>query len=74
MKGGFESGVRFYTTGVAQVKISFPEGETSCNWCPFCRAEESLRRYWCRLTNEMLYNPYAGRGENCPVRLEQEGE
>lgn len=70
MKQEFESGVRYYTTGIAQVKINFPEGEVCCRWCPFCRSEESLKRYWCRLTNEMIYNPYAGIGECCPVEFE----
>ncbi len=70
MKQEFESGVRYYTTGIAQVKINFPEGEVCCRWCPFCRSEESLKRYWCRLTNEMIYNPYAGIGGCCPVEFE----
>lgn len=71
MKGEFETGVSYYTFGTAHIKISFPETQICCRWCPFCRSEESLKRYWCRLTNEMLYNPYAGLGEDCPVKFEE---
>ena len=68
----FENGVKFYRKGQAAVTVHFPENEVSCNWCPFCRAEDTLKRYWCRLTNDMIYNPYAGRNSSCPIHFEEE--
>ena len=41
----FEKGVKYYTKGQAVITVNFPEGEISCNYCPFCRAEEALKRY-----------------------------
>lgn len=64
----FESGVRFYTKGRAEITVNFPEKEVKCKWCPFCRAEQTLGRYWCRLTNKMLYNPESYElGQDCPL-------
>lgn len=71
MNQKFESGVRYYTTVVLQIKINFPEDDVCCHWCPYCFEEKGLNRNWCRLTNEMLYNPYAGIGERCPVKFEE---
>lgn len=68
----FENGVLFYTTGSAVIKIAFPEDEVKCQWCPFCRSEGDLKRYWCRLTNNMLYYPYAdGLPDTCPIILDE---
>jgi len=67
----FEKGVRFYTTGIASVAISFPEGDERCLWCRYCRKDE-MGRHWCRLTNEMIYNPAAGRGDICPIVFTEE--
>lgn len=67
MGKSFENGVSFYTKGVASVVINFPEDEVRCQYCPFCRAENELKRFWCRLTNEMLINPFSGTGNNCPI-------
>ena len=42
-------------------------------YCPFCRAEKELGRYWCRLTNDMLYCPeMKGLPECCPLKEEKE--
>lgn len=62
----FERGVKFYTKGIAVVEIHFPESEVKCTWCRFCRKDD-MGRHWCRLTNEMIYNPAAGLGEECPI-------
>lgn len=78
----FENGIKFFTQGIAVIDVHFPEAEVRCHFCPFCRSEENLERYWCRLTNEMLYNPFSHqRGERCPlvfnvaaVQLIEEGE
>ena len=64
----FEDGIRYYTKASAQVDVKFPEAEVRCHFCPYCRSEEALDRYWCRLTNEMIYNPFSlYRGEKCPL-------
>lgn len=68
----FENGVLRYTTGQALLSVSFPEDEIMCQWCKFCRSEDSLNRFWCRLTNEMIYNPYAGIGSKCPIEFKEE--
>lgn len=63
--------VLFYTTGVAEVRVNFPEDDVKCQFCPFCRTEESLKRWWCRLTNELIYNPYDSIGDKCPINFEK---
>lgn len=68
----FENGVRFYTKGYATITVNFPEKEVKCKWCPFCRAERELGRYWCRLTNKMLYDPESYElGRDCPLEFEE---
>lgn len=66
----FPNGIQHYTKGTAYVKISFPETQLICRWCPFCRAEKELERFWCRLTNEMIYDPFYTIGLNCPIVFE----
>lgn len=68
----FENGVKWYTKGIAEIEINFPENDVTCKWCPFCRSESDLGRFWCRLNNAMLYNPYGGIGEKCPIKFESE--
>ena len=69
----FENGVKFYTTGQAVINVPFPENEIRCGYCAFCRPEADLKRFWCRLTNKMIYNPYAGfLPEWCPIKFEKE--
>lgn len=62
----FGRGVGWYSHGIAKVDIYFPEGEICCQWCRFCRPDD-MGRYWCRLSNEMIYNPKNGRGQDCPI-------
>lgn len=66
----FENGVRRYTTGTMHIQVHFPEDEVKCFWCRFCRKDD-MGRHWCRITNEMLYNPQIGRGEECPIEIEE---
>ncbi len=68
----FKNGVSWYTSGIAKVKINFPEDDICCKWCPFCRSENDLERFWCRLTNRMIYNPYIGLSDDCPIEFESE--
>lgn len=65
-------GVDYYTIGTAVLSIPFPEDLTVCQWCPFVRNEDSLKRWKCLLTGEYLVRPFTSRGNNCPVQFEEE--
>lgn len=67
-------GVAFYTWGTAEFRVPFPEDKTVCQWCPFVRTEDSLKRHKCQLTGEYLPYPFTSRGDLCPVRFEEEEE
>lgn len=68
---GFSRGVEYYTTLKGVIAVNFPENDVSCQWCPFCRSEKDVGRFWCRLNNEMLYSPNY-RGDKCPLKEEEE--
>lgn len=70
----FKDGVRYYTTGKAIVPVHFPEDQVICRWCPFCRSEQDLNRYWCRLTNSMIYAPNECILPDCPIEFEKDDE
>ena len=70
----FDSGVSWYSKGKATINISFPEGDTCCKWCPYCRSESDLGRFWCRLTNEMLFGVEYTLGNKCPIEFEKTKE
>ena len=64
----FEDGVRFYTEKQAVISVYFPEGHETCQYCrPFCRYEDSFKRYSCRLTDEWLIDPMHTKGKLCPL-------
>lgn len=66
----FENGILWYTKGQAQVDVFFPEDKIKCQYCPFCRSEVDLQRFWCRLNNQMIYNPMSlGVPEDCPIEF-----
>lgn len=67
--GGVKGEVLYYTAGVATVVVNFPEDRVVCQWCPYCRNEDSLRRWKCLLTGEYLVYPFQGRGNECPVEF-----
>ena len=67
-------GVSYYTTGTATIPVPFPEDMTVCQWCPFVRNEDSLKRHRCLLTDEYLPFPFTSRGNMCPVEFNQKGE
>lgn len=67
----FEKGVRWYSTGTAHVRVHFPEGQKVCKWCAFCRPEKEMGRYFCRLTNQMLYAPDVELGIGCPIEFDE---
>lgn len=60
-------GVGWYTWGTATVAVCFPEDKTNCQWCPYVRNEDSLKRHRCLLTGEYLPYPFASRGNQCPI-------
>lgn len=69
---GFESGVLYYTKGLLKMEISFPEDRTICQWCPFCRSEDSMKRHKCILTGEYLVYPFITIGAQCPIQFKKE--
>lgn len=66
-----EKGVTWYTPGRAIIQVYFPEDKTVCQWCPFCRGEDSLKRHKCLLTGEYLVYPLISIGNQCPIVLEE---
>jgi thiol-disulfide isomerase/thioredoxin len=67
----FDKGVDYYTKATAVIVVNFPEGKTICQWCPYCRNEDSLKRHKCIITDEMLVYPFLGRGNECPLIVEE---
>ena len=63
--------VDYYTDAVATVTVHFPEDMVVCQWCPFCRGEDSLRRWKCLLTGELLVYPFDALGCRCPLEVEE---
>lgn len=70
----FEKGVSWYTKARGVVVVHFPEDKTVCQWCPYCRNEDSLRRWKCLLTGEYLVYPFDSIGNQCPLVLEEQNE
>lgn len=65
-----KNGVEWFLKATIQTDIFFPEGKLKCQYCPFCRSESDLKRFWCRINNTMIYNPFAeGLPENCPANI-----
>lgn len=69
-----EGGVGYYTKGHAVVEVNFPEDKIICQWCPYCRNEDSLKRWRCLLTGEYLVYPFISRGNDCPIILDEKEE
>ena len=67
-----EDGVRFYTWGHASLAIPFPNDLTVCQWCPYVRNEDSLKRHKCMLTGEYQPFPFTNRGNECPIIFTEE--
>lgn len=66
--------VTWYKTGYATIPVSFPNGQCTCNLCPFVRFDEPHRRHRCVLTDEYLLFPFDGRGNLCPVVFQDDKE
>lgn len=63
-------GVTYYTWGTATLRVPFPMDMTNCQWCPYVRNEDSLKRHKCLLTGEYLPFPFTSRGNQCPIVLD----
>ena len=70
----FEGGVKYYTFGTAEFRVSFPEDRVVCNYCKFIRPRSDLKRYECQLTDEILLYPFDGIGHNCPIIFDLDEE
>ena len=69
----FKNGISFYTHACANIVIHFPENKIKCQYCRFCRSENDLKRFWCRLTEKMIYDPFApGLPDECPFEILEE--
>ena len=68
----FERGVRYYTVAEGTVRVNFPEDRTVCQWCPFARNEDSLKRWRCQVTGEYLVYPFVSVGNECPLVIVEE--
>lgn len=64
-------GVTYYTWGHLGMEVPFPMDFTCCQWCPFVRNEDSLKRHRCLLTGEYLPFPFTSRGNKCPIIFEE---
>ena len=68
MSQEFPNGISYYTDGVVSLVVHFPENKVKCHYCRFCRSEPELKRFWCRLTNDMIYDPFCpGLPDGCPI-------
>ena len=61
----------YYTLAHGAVAVYFPEDKTTCQWCPYVRNEDSLKRHKCLLTGEYLPYPFTARGNECPLTIEE---
>jgi len=65
-----KNGIDYYLVAEIKTNIYFPEGKVKCQYCPYCRAENELKRYWCRIKNTMIYEPFVeGLPDFCPANL-----
>lgn len=64
------NGVSYYTAGYAAVTVFFPEDRICCGNCEFCY-DDGLHRCWCRLTRKLVFDPWGGRPESCPLEIEE---
>lgn len=65
-------GVNWYTEGIARFAVYFPEGNTDCRHCPFCRYNEAFHTYRCLLTEEYIEKyDLDKRNRLCPIEFEE---
>jgi hypothetical protein len=61
--------VDYYTVGVTDIEVYFPENRVCCQWCKFCKSDHGLNRCRCLLTDELLVYVFEGRGNRCPLMM-----
>ena len=66
--------VSYYTKANGIVEVNFPEDRVVCQWCPYCRNEDSLKRWKCLLTGEYLVYPFISLGNECPLVIKEEND
>lgn len=64
--------VDFYTKLKGEVDVYFPNGKEVCQYCRYSRSQSDFKRFYCVLTDEFLLNPFATRGNLCPLESEEE--
>lgn len=67
-------GIDYYTKAKGEIFVSFPEDKTVCQHCRYARNEDSLKRWKCLLTDELLLYPFISVGNKCPLVLIEEKE
>lgn len=65
-------GVSYYTTGYVNIPVHFPENKVSCQWCPYIRYDDGLKRHLCRFTFEFLPYWNTGIGNQCPIDFKED--
>lgn len=62
-----DEGVKYYTEAEIRFRFGFPENHTTCQYCIFCYPNTELKRFRCRITDEILVRPFTERGMRCPA-------
>lgn len=68
----FPGGVTYYTTGILNAEIYFPEDRTVCRYCRLFRYDRDTRQNICPLTGEILLYPDTFIGNQCPLTKKEE--
>ncbi len=67
-----DSGVSWYTKGIAQLDVYFPEGKTNCRYCTFCKCNKDFNTFKCMLTEEyILKENLSQRGRLYPITFDK---
>lgn len=66
--GKYDSGVPYYTKGVAHISVFFPTDDIKCKYCPWCYAD-SIGRPKCRLTGSLIFSTEM-ISDDCPIEFE----
>lgn len=66
--------VLYYTKGIYQKVINFPEKAIACQYCSYMRYRlvRSKRRYICSITYEPLVNVDITIGADCPLEFRKD--
>ena len=65
----YKRSVLYYTMGIAELHIPFPEDKVCCFHCSM-RYRDSCDRQMCRLLNRELYYIHEGIHEDCPLEFD----